>query len=64
MRIKVNKGRTTTDKSIMSSFPINTSGPFPTINEKKIKYGDKLSNLSIALKKVDLEREKFLSKIV
>ena len=43
MRIKVNKGHPTTDTSVTSSFPINTSGPFPTINEKKIKYGAKLS---------------------
>ena len=49
MRIKVNRGHATTDKSVTSSFPINTSGPFPTINEKKIKYGNKLSKADESL---------------
>lgn len=54
MRIKVNNGGPTTDKSVTSTFPINTSGAFPTINEKKIEYGrdftasDKKKQLKVA----------------
>ena len=44
MRIKVNNGGPTRDRSVTSTFPINTSGPFPTINEKKADSFNKLSD--------------------
>lgn len=43
MRIKV-ASNYTDDKSSMSSFPIDTSGAFPSIMEDKVVYGFKLTN--------------------